>query len=259
MSITTFSQFFQPMVITSDNQNLNFDEGSGELTAVLEIGSYTHSEIPAVIKTAMDAVGVNTYAITLDRASRKYTIAADGTFDLLISTGSTVGTGPFTLLGFTGADVTGLTSYEGDSEAGLMYRPQFLLQDYVGPDESQEKIDSTVNGSADGTIEMVSYGTRKFIEMSLKFITSRTDVADGKVILSNAAGKEDAIAFFENIITKNKFEFMPDRDTPTTFYKVLLESTPSNSKGLGFKLEELVGEGLPNIYEINGIVLRIVD
>lgn len=260
MSITTFSRFFQPLVVDINNRNLNFTEGAGpELTAVLEIGSVTHSEMAVVLKTALDAAGALTYTVTFNRSDRTFTIATTSAFGLLITSGSQIGTGPFTLIGFTGADLTGLTTYTGDSGSGLEYLPQFLLQDYIAPGENKEKVEASINESASGKIEVISYGTRQFISFSLKFITSRTDVADGHIIKFNATGKEDAITFFTNIITKNKFEFMPDKDTQATFFKILLESAPGSSTGTGFKLKELTGDGIPNVYEIDNVKCRVVE
>ena len=57
MSVDTFSIFYFGTEITEDNQNLNFNEGGPELTAVLEIGSHTHTELETIIKTALDTAG----------------------------------------------------------------------------------------------------------------------------------------------------------------------------------------------------------
>lgn len=261
MALDVLSQFFLPFVVTISNQNLNFDEGGSELTAVLAVGSYSFSELPTIIKTAFDAVGSDIYTITQNRSTRKITIASDGaTLNLLSNTGSQVGTSTWSLLGFdTSADQTGATSYEGDNPAGIQYRPQFWLQDFVGPDEQISKADASVNEPSDGsTVETISYGDKEILEMSIKFITSNTKASACGVIENNPTGKEDAIVFLKAIITKNKFEFMVDRDTPNTFEKVILESLPGNTKGTGYKLAEEVGRNLPDIYSVNKMKLRVV-
>lgn len=261
MALNTRSQFFLPFIITVSNQNLNFDEGGSELTAVLAVGGYSFSELPTVIKTAFDAVGGDVYTITQDRSTRKITIASDGgTLNLLTNTGSQTGTSTWTLLGFdTGADLTGSTSYEGDNPAGTVYKPQFWLQDFIGPDEQISKADASVNEASDGsTVETISYGDREILQMSIKFITSNPEAASCGVIENNPTGREDAIVFLKAIITKDKFEFMVDRDTPGTFEKVIVESLPGNTKGTGYRLVELVSKNLPDIYEVNNMRLRVV-
>ena len=186
MSLDSFSIFYYlDEDIGSTNQNLNFDEGGGELTAVLTPGSYTHAELATIVKTALDAAGGQVYTVAFDRTTRKYTISAPGTFDLLITSGSTIGTGPFTLLGFTGADVTGLTTYTSNTESGSEYEPQFKLQDFVDNGDNQQKIDASVNESASGLVEVISFGTRELFEMDIKFATDR-DMTKAGFIKNNS-------------------------------------------------------------------------
>lgn len=259
MALDTFSIFYYGFTIDSTNQNLNFNEGSGELTAVLTPGTYAMDEMRLVIKTAMDAVGVNEYTVTIDRATRAFTIASIGNnFDLLLSSGSQVGTSPFTLLGFSqGVDLTGTDTYTSATAAGDFYEPQFKLQDYVDPEMFQERIDATNNESASGKIESVAFGTRKFINLSVKFVTNIP--MDNKVIKNNPTGKSDLERFLQDIIKKGKFEFMADIDDRDTFTTVLVESLPGNNKGTGYRLTELVGQNLPGIFEVNNIRLRVAE
>src|SRR5690606_20169751 len=111
------------------------------------------------------------------------------------------------------------------------------------PEEFQERIGASVNESANGEIEVISFGLRKFIEMNIMYINNRPQ--DGTVIKTNLSGVSDAIDFMEFITQKFPFEFIPDIADRDTFYKVLLESTPQSREGVGFKLRELVGRGLP--------------
>jgi len=256
MALGTHSSFTYGFQIDSTNRNMNIDEGGGELLAQLEIGSFSLDQMKLVIKTALDAIGGQTYTVTIDRTTRRITISASSNFDMLINTGSQSGSSPWSLLGFGSQDLTSNNLFQGDDPAGSFYEPQFFLQSYVPRGTFKEKISETVNESANGTIEVVSFGTREFIEMSIKFITNLE--MDGKIILNNPSGLDDAIDFLTYITNKNVFEFMPDKSDPDTFETVILESTPGSSKGVGYKLTELTGKNLPNIYEINNIKLRVV-
>ncbi len=208
----------------------------------------------------MDAVAVsNTFTISVDRTTRKITIASDTTtFDLLISSGSQSTTSPFSLLGFTGSlDLTGSMSYTGDSGAGSEFQPQFILQDFTDSENFQETIDATVNESASGEIEVVGFGTRKFIEFSLKFISDLAQ--DGKVIKNNPNGVLNAQQFMQDLVQKNPVEFMPDISDRATFKKLLLESTRTARDGTGYKLEELTRQNLPGYFEINNLRFRVLS
>ena len=259
MALSTFSTFYYGFTITDDNKFLNFDEGGGELSAELQEGAYSMDEMRTIIKTAMDAAGADTYTVTISRADRIFTITSSGTFSLLLSTGTQIGASPFTLLGFTsGVDTASLAAHSGSDAAGFEYRPQFVLQDYVDKDNFQEKIDSSVNESASGKLEVINFGTRKFSELSLKFITDITP-QDGKVIKSNSSGVADAQSFLQEITNKNPVEFMGDIDSPDTFDKVVLESTPTSRQGTAYKLDELVAQNLPGYFEINRLKFRVFD
>lgn len=257
MALSTFSVFYFGFEITSNNRFINFDEGGGELSAELEIGSFTLDEMRTQIKTAMDAAGTDTYTITISRSDRIITISSTGTFSLLLSTGSQIGASPFTLLGFTGgADTASAASHSGDSAAGFKYEPQFILQDFVDDEDFQEKIDSSVNESADGTLEVVNFGTREFTEMSIKFATNIAQ--DGKLIKNNPNGVTNLRTFLQEITKKNPIEFMEDIDDPDTFEKLVLEAAPGSSTGTGYRLTELVNRNLPGYYEINRLRFRVL-
>lgn len=264
MALDSFSIFYYGLKIdggVSANNILNFIEplqGNVELAAEIDPGTYTFSELLVAIKTAMDAVGDLDYTITVDRDTRKITIATTENFELLIGTGSQKGISPFLLLGFTGSsDLTAASSYTGDSGAGDFYIPQFRLQDYVSKDDFKERQDPSVNVAASGEVEVVSFGLIPFYEMSFKFITNIAQ--DNYVIKNNPTGVADARRFFEAITERGAFEFMPSIDDRDTFDKVVLESLSGSSTGTGYRLKELVGRNLPGYYEVNNIKLRVFE
>jgi len=87
------------------NRHIDFDEGSGEVTASLTVASYSPSDLAAQIVTKMDAAGVDSYTATIEAGTGLWTIASatGGTFSLLWSTGTNSANTAGTLLG---ADTT---------------------------------------------------------------------------------------------------------------------------------------------------------
>jgi hypothetical protein len=256
--IYTFSKFNYGLNIDVNNQYLNFSEGGPELTAVLPPGDYTLGQISSIVQSAMNDVGGQVYTVSVDRSNgNKATISAPGPFELLVNTGSNIGTDPFEELGFVfPGDLTGASTYTGSEDAGEQYYPQFMLQSYVDRNLSQKFYDPTVSKTPSGRVSVVSFGKEQFFEMDIKFITNK--VMDGKVIKNNPTGLADAIAFLEYVTKKLKVEFIPDVDAPETFFKVLLESAPGFGDGTGFKLKELFSQNLPDFYETGVTVWRVV-
>lgn len=256
--IDTFSIFYYGYTVNSNNLNLPFNEGAGEINASLTISSNSLTEFVVNMQNALNAASVTrTFTVSVDRNTRKITISADGTFDLLTGTGTTLGTSVFPVAGFsTGTDLTGLTSYTGDLVSGSAYEPQFKLQSFVDKEDFQEFNDASVNESASGEIETIRYGTVQFYEFDIKFITNL--VMDGKVIKNNPTGLQDARLFLRDITTRSRFEFMPDIDDRSTFDRVILEQIPGNRTATGYKLKELFDQNLRDIYETGIIRLRVV-
>lgn len=255
--IDTFSIFYYGHEINSENYNLPFDEGAGELNATLTIGSNTLTEFVVNLQNALNAAAVSrVFTVSVDRLTRIITISADGTFDLLLGTGATFGSSIFDLAGFTGSsDLTGASSYSGDSASGLAYEPQFKLQSFIDKEDWQESADASVNESAAGDVEVVRYGVNQYYQFDIKFITNL--VMDGKFIKNNPSGLQSARAFLQDITKRNKFEFMPDIDDRDTYDKVILETIPGSRTATGYKLKELFNQNLPNVYETGLIKLRV--
>lgn len=255
MSLSTFSIFYYDFEIDDSTSRLDIDEGSGELTAQIDIGSYTPEDLAVKIETALNAVGTNTYVVTFNRSLRSYTIEADANFDLLISSGTSGSLG-YENIGFSGPDLTGTDTYTGSS-CGDFYEPQFVLQDYVDKEDFQKLVDPSVNKSASGRVEVIRFGTEKFFQMNIKFATNRP--MDGIVIKNNPSGLNDLQRFMQYIIFKKPFEFMPNIGDRNTYYTCILESTPQEAKGTAYQLKELYDKNLPLIFETGRLVLRLVE
>ena len=254
--IDTFSKFYYGHNITRNNRFLNFDEGGGELTAELAPSSYTLTEFLVAVQSALNSVGTLNYVVSVDRASRLISISGDANFSLLAGTGSQIGQGVWSLLGFSSTDRTGAAAYTGDLASGSEYRPQYKLQDYVDSSIFEQSVSEVINKTTEGNIEVVSFGRENFFEMNILYITNNPGF--GIHHLTNPTGLEDAIDFLQDITNKRRFEFMPDVAQSDSFSKVILESTPSSSNGVGFKLRERFTEGLRDYYDTGLLKLRVV-
>lgn len=259
MALSTFSTFYYGHNVTSDNQYINFDEGSGDIAATIAVGSYTPTDFATAIQTAMNAAGTYTYTVTFDRDDRTITIASSsGNFSLLASSGDNVDFGAWTLMGFAATDVSGSSSYTGGSASGSQYSPQFKLQDYISSSDWRQASSATVNKTASGRVEVIKFGDEQFIQANIKYVNNYTQ-PDNNVIKNSATGVADLRTFMQYIINKRPFEFIPDIDTPSTYEEVLLESSPGFKDGTGYKLRELYDQGLAGYYETGPLVFRVVD
>lgn len=254
--IDTFSKIYYGHTVTSDNVYLDFDEGSGEITATLNPGKYSLVDFAAEIKRALDNEGTLTYTVTIDRTIPALTISATGTFSLLVSTGSHFGQSVFSLAGFTGANRTGFATYTG-AQTGTIYKNQFKLQNYVTSEDLQSSIDASINEAANGNLEVVTFGTKSRVEFNLRLITNLT--MDGLLIKNNPTGVEEARQLMQYLVTKAPIEIMYDEDNEGTFETLILDSTPEDSKGTGYRLRELYDRNLPNFYETGVLKFRVID
>ena len=257
--ITTHSKFYFDYEITADNYWLDFDEGAAEINAELDIGKYSMTDLATEIARAMNAVGGQTYTVSVNRSTRIFTISAAGNFTLLLDTGTHTSSAMWSIAGYNqGADQTGTNTYAGDTAAGTSYATQFWLQDYVSTSDRRAAVDGVVNESASGEIEVITFGTVQFMECNIRFATNYSMVS-GAVIRNNASGVANLRTFMNYLITKGPVEFMPDEDTPSSYETFILQSTEFDSKGIAYKLREMYAQGLPNFYETGVLIFRKVD
>lgn len=256
MSIRTRSAFTYGHTVSEDNQFINFSEdGITELSATIEIGSFYLQEFINKIAIALNEIGDNTYEVTLNRSTRKITISADDNFSLFVTTGTQASISAFSLIGFT-TDRSGSNSYEADIASGFVYYPQAPLQDYVSFDDTEESVQSKVNESSSGELEVVSYGIRNFMECNIKYAT---DILGQGFIENNATGVQDLRLFMQYITKKRPIEFIQDKANFNDYVACVLESTARKSDGTGFQLRELYAEKLANYYESGKLVFRKIN
>lgn len=258
MSLTTYSKFYYGHIVTADNNKINFNEGGSELTATLNTGSYTLSEYVTEIKRALDAAGALTYTVSVVRSTRIITVAAGSNFALLTTSGTQIDSGAFDMMGFSGADKTGASTYSASVASGSSYSPQFLLQDYISNDDLRKSVDASISETASGRVEIVRFGVSQFFEMNIRFITDITQPSIGP-IRTNSSGRANARTFMQYLINKTPVEFMPDENTPDTYHKVILESSPEDPKGAGYRLKPRYDIGLPGYFDSGLLKFRVVD
>ena len=254
MTLGTRSKFYYGHNVTENNYYMNFSESSVEKTAQLDLGDYTATDFATELAKQMNAVGGQTYTVVFSRTTRKITISASSAFDLNITSGS-AGSSIYSLAGFSGSDVTGLTSYTGNLVSGSEFKPQFWLQKYIDFDDNQSAAFSSIAKSASGNVESYSFGSEKLAEFNILLQTAISQ-GSGNPIENDASGVTNLRVFMEYITKKRRFEFMKDRDTESSFKKVILESTSKSKDGVAFKLDDTK---LPNYFTVGKLVLREIS
>lgn len=259
MSLTTFSKFYYIDPVLDNNLFLNFIEGVGpELTAELDIGEYTATDLGEIVENALNSAGALTYTVTFDRLTRRYTISATGVFTLLIATGSNNGVDIFPTLGFTGADTASLSSHTSNIAAGFQYAPQYILQDHVDHENNQQSISASITETASADVEVVSFGVKKSLEFDIQFATDILQPNFGP-IKNNPTGVNDLRQFMVFVTKKYPVEYMPNALDPNVFFNILLDKTDKDSKGTGFKLKEQYDKGLPNFFSTGVLSFRVIE
>lgn len=256
MSINSYSAFTYGHTITEDNQWINFSEnGIDELATQIDIGAYSLGDFAGKVASALNEVGTLNYTCTVDRESLKLTISADSNFWLYVTTGTNVSISAYSLMGYT-TDRDSASVYEGDNVSGFVYEPQTPLQKFVDFGDNVKFNQSSVNESASGVVEVVSYGTTKIMECEIPLIT---DIAPQIYIKEDINGVSSARAFLLYAITKAPMEFIPDYSTgnkANNITECLLEKTPEDSKGTAFKLKEQYAKKLVGYYSTGKLSFR---
>lgn len=261
MSITTTPTFYYIDSINDTNFRIPFREPNvsvNELTAELNAGAYSHTELLTEVARALNTAGQQEYTVAFDRTTRQYTISSTDTFELLALTGASIGTSPFTLLGYDSVDYTGANSYQAPNAAGTEYTPQFPLQNYIGFEDQLESILPSINESTSGKVEIITFGNRRFMDFNIRFITDRPQSATS-YITNNPNAVQDTRDFLTACVSKQNIEFMIDSLDRNSYDTILLETTRSSRTGTGFVLRELYNLGLSGFYETQNLKFRKVS
>lgn len=256
MIINTFSAFYYGHLITIDNQIIPFDEGSGEINAVVPVGSYTLEGFANAVANALNDVGSFDYSVLVDRSSRFLTIIATGNFSLIFGTSTQTAISCRELLGFEAIDYTSGLSVTSSFPSGMSYVPQFKLQNFFDFDLIRRSNAATVRTTASGQVEVLKYSDTNFMRCTITLITN---IVGQSAIRNNPSGVQDAIDFMNYITNKYKLEFVYDINNPSVFESCILESAPGSSDGTGFEIEPLYGRGLAGYYELRDLLFRKIS
>lgn len=97
------------------NDAINFSEGAGELTAYLDQTVYDGVDLASEIQDKLNDAGALTYSVSYSNTTRKLTIAATESFELLFGTGTNASISPAEVMGFNQADTGSASSHVSDS------------------------------------------------------------------------------------------------------------------------------------------------
>jgi hypothetical protein len=256
VNIGVFSKFYYGYDVGVFSNRFEFNDGGDKVISVPP-RVYTPTDLASQIEFLLNEASNDEFEVLFNRETRQFTIESDGSvFEILSQSGANQPFGIYQIIGFSGADRTGTTEYVGVA-SGKQYVTQFPVQDYVSHLDWIEKIDATVNSSAQGAVELVSFGDTRFTRFEMKFITSK-DLKGGEIIRHNPSGLEDARDLMFELIKKGPVEFMLDSKNPDDFIKVVLESTDENTNGTAFRLIEETANNLPDVYRSGLLTFRVV-
>lgn len=258
MANQKFSKFYYGHLVDESNRAIDFDEGAGNLTALINPKAYTLTEFAVEVGRAMSDIGTQDYIVTVNRETRQLTISAENNFSLLCLTGNSKGTTALILAGFSqDSDTPFGTTHVSSFGSGSEYKPQLWLQKYTPFYHWIESAGATKSKSAAGVVEIVSFGQQRKMECLITYVTNK-EVGNSSVWESNPNGVQDFLDFLLAITQMQRIEFMEDRNNVSDYQKCILESSPGYKQGTGFKLKELTGSKLPDFYSYGPLVFEEV-
>jgi hypothetical protein len=256
MGLKTRSSFIYGHKIISGQNSISINEGTGEITVTLKPGGYAFSELAIELEKSLNDALTLTYTVSTNRLTRSFIITASSTFTILSGTGKFAGSDIYTKLGFTQTNKTGSSTYTSNFSTGSVFIPQAPLFDYVASVDNQDAVESAINQSGSGAIEVIKYGRNFFMECSVRYANDYKQ--NSGLFESKTNAVSELRSFMEYITDKNRIEFLEDRNNPTLFEKFILEKTDKSDKGLGFVLKEMSSQGLVGYYETGRLIFRKV-
>lgn len=251
MALRNRSLFLYGLQITELNSSIDFKGAITDTSArqaTLRLGFYALNALAREIKRALqEADPLRIYTVTVDRTvlsgtQNRVTISSNGAFfQLLFASGPRAATSVAPLIGFNTVDYTGFTTYTGSASAGTRLLPEMQGYNYVNPDEIR-RVFGSVNVSASGLKEAIVWNEQRFAEVEFKY------EPQAKVSL-------EWTPFWVWAIRQRGFEFTPDISDPATFYEVTLERTEEDSKGLAYRMPEMLPQ-FPFFYRTGKMVMR---
>lgn len=251
MALTQKSLFLYGYTISATNRFIDFKTSSSgsTLTASIPLGTYSLTLLLSAISSALSAVDLlNTYNVNANRAingnlENRITISTTGSFlSLLFSSGPNSVNNCSSLLGFSGADLTGSTSYTSTLTSGTSFVPSLIGYNFINPTQ-RNKCFGKVNLSSSGNRETIVYSTQTYFQMQFKYIPTSEALNSWTPLL--------------NWSTQGKLiEFTPDITQPSNYYEAWLEQTSLDGNGLGYELKEML-PSFPFYYDTGIMLYRV--
>lgn len=117
---------YSDLIIIDDyNRYLSFSEGGSTVTATLDKGAYTPTELCTALKSKMEAVSPNarTYTWTFGSLTRKFTVSVNtGSLSIEALEGTDPENNVLATIGFDCEELTGSTSYTGPNVLNALQR-----------------------------------------------------------------------------------------------------------------------------------------
>ena len=259
MTVKTHSKFYYGHTVDENNLNLPFSEGGGEIVAELNVGDYSLEKFVVEVARALNAVSNKYYVVTVNRTTRQITISGDSNFELLANSSGLAIVSIFPLLGFDQAtDKTGANTYQGVNASGKEYKTQFKLQNYKPFDNEQRASAASINESATGRVEIISYGNVKTMTLDFTLVND-FERSKNPSIRENLTGVADLRDLMEYLIGKGEVEFMENENDVNSFDTCILDEANNGQNGTGFVINELYTQGLAGFYELKGLKFRKIE
>lgn len=250
MALTSQSLFLYGISVDVTNNLIDFRAVSAGpvLTATLNIGNYTLSGLLREFKRAMEAADpAHLYSGSANRTTsggtqNRITLSTNSAYlDLLFLSGIGNAATACFLFGFTKTDKTGNTTYTGSSTAGTPLVSELVGYNYLGP-EFMRQVFGSVNVSSNGTKEALVWSIQQWISVEFKHEPMAKAISEWVLLI-------------DWMIQQKEFEFTPEISNSGTLYEVTLDGSEMDSKGLGFKLPEMLPD-FPFYFRTGNIKMR---
>lgn len=203
-SIITFERDGRFVITAGVNDEIDFNEGNGNLNATLDPGTYTTAELCAEIKRVMDIAGGFTYTVGPTdipaTPPKKFTIAAgeDEVFSLLWKTGTNGADGIDTHVGTTigfydDEDSEGEDSYKADNDVITIQKGDIIEVAFTGFVNSADEVIkngaeifkylmNNYKGIADSELNLDSIYESKYANTNVLFLHIDNEVPFDEIV-----------------------------------------------------------------------------
>jgi hypothetical protein len=250
MALKTKSAFFYGLTVTTNNSALDFQVGTSQYLATLNVGNYTATTLCAEIVRAMQAADVfNTYSATYSRVysggsvQSLITISSSTTsFQFLFGSGPRSNVSCASLLGFPASDTASGTTFTGSSSFGTTLAPELVGYSYLDP-ATTRKVIGALNVSASGIKETIVFSYQQFFQVEFKY------EPEAKTLIQWAP-------FLLFASQQFLMEFAADITNPQTTIDCTLEKTEYDGKGMGYQMKEMLPD-FPFYYRTGLLTFRV--